>query len=107
MPAKGDKLLPLAVDMISYFYIAEGIVKAVTAEGKAYVLTQTLDDLTEYLNPQLFFRANRQYLISRESVKDIDLWFNNRLAINLRIARPEKVVVSKVRVREFKAWFSG
>lgn len=107
VPAKGDKLLPLAVDVISYFYIAEGIVKAVTAEGKAYVLTQTLDDLTEYLNPQLFFRANRQYLISRESVKDIDLWFNNRLAINLRIATPEKVVVSKVRVREFKAWFSG
>lgn len=107
VPAKGDKLLPLAVDMISYFYIADGIVKAVTAEGKEYVLSQTLDDLTECLNPQLFFRANRQYLISRDAVKDIDLWFNNRLAINLRIAAPEKVVVSKARVGEFKEWFAG
>lgn len=104
---KGDKLLPLAVDIISYFYIAEGIVKAVTTAGKEYVLTQTLDDLTECLNPQLFFRANRQYLISRESVKDIDLWFNNRLAINLRIVTPERVVVSKARVGEFKDWFAG
>lgn len=107
VPAKGDKLLPLSVDMISYFYIADGIVKAMTKTGKDYVLTQTLDELTDCLNPALFFRANRQYLISRESVKDVDLWFNNRLAINLHIAAPEKIVVSKARVGEFKAWFSG
>lgn len=107
VPSKGDKLLPLAVEVISFFYIAEGIVKAVTADGKEYVLTQTLDELTECLNPKRFFRANRQYLISRESVKDIDLWFNNRLAINLHAAVHEKIVVSKARVGEFKEWFAG
>lgn len=107
VPAKGDKLLPLAVETISFFYIAEGIVKAVVAEGKEYVLTQTLDELMECLNPKLFFRANRQYLISRESVKDIDLWFNNRLAVNLHTTTQEKIVVSKARVGEFKEWFAG
>lgn len=105
VPSKGDKLLPLAVEAISFFYIAEGIVKAATGDGKEYVLTQTLDELTECLNPKHFFRANRQYLISRESVKDIDLWFNNRLAINLHAAMHEKIVVSKARVGEFKEWF--
>ncbi|MCD8184410.1 MAG: LytTR family DNA-binding domain-containing protein [Bacteroides sp.] len=104
---KGDKLLPLSVDLISYFYIAEGIVKAVTTEGKEYVLSQTLDELAECLNPSLFFRANRQYLICRDAVKDIDLWFNSRLAINLHSSTPEKIVVSKARVGEFKEWFSG
>lgn len=107
VPAKGDKLVPLSVDMISYFYIADGIVKAMTKTGKDYVLTQTLDELANCLNPALFFRANRQYLISREAVKDVDLWFNNRLAINLHIVAPEKIVVSKARAGEFKAWFSG
>lgn len=107
VPAKGDKLLPLAVTDISYFYIADGIVKAVTSEGKEYVLPQTLDELTECLNPDTFFRANRQYLISKSAVKDIDLWFNNRLAVNLRLATPERIVVSKVRVGEFKEWFAG
>lgn len=106
VPAKGDKLLPLAVEVIYFFYIADGIVKAATADGKEHVLTQTLDELTECLNPKRFFRANRQYLISRESVKDIDLWFNNRLAINLHAAVHEKIVVSKARVGEFKEWFS-
>lgn len=107
VPSKGDKLLPLAVETISFFYIAEGIVKAVVAGGKEYVLTLTLDELVECLNPKLFFRANRQYLISRESVKDIDLWFNNRLAINLHTTTQEKIVVSKARVGEFKEWFAG
>ncbi|WP_418696274.1 LytR/AlgR family response regulator transcription factor [Bacteroides sp.] len=107
VPVKGDKLMPLAVDTVSYFYIAEGIVKAVTMEGKEYVLTQTLDELAECLNPVSFFRANRQYLISKNAIKDIDLWFNNRLAINLRMATPEKILVSKARVGEFKEWFAG
>lgn len=106
VPTKGDKLLPLAVETVSYFYISEGIVKALAVDAKEYVLTQTLDELVECLNPKLFFRANRQYLISREAVKDIDLWFNSRLAINLHTATQEKIVVSKARVGEFKEWFS-
>lgn len=107
IPVKGDKLLPLSVDMIAYFYIAEGVVKIVTFSGKEYTVSQTLDELTELLNPALFFRVNRQYLIAREAVKDIDLWFNNRLAINLKIPIVDKILVSKARVGEFKDWFSG
>lgn len=107
VPAKGDKLLPLAVNEIFYFYIADGIVKAVTQAGKEYVLSQTLDELTECLNPNDFFRANRQYLIAKNAVQDIDLWFNNRLVVNLRIMTPERIVVSKVRVGDFKEWFAG
>lgn len=107
VPAKGDKLLPLSVDEISFFYIADGIVKAVTGARKEFVLTQTLDELTDCLNPSLFFRVNRQYLISKGAVKDIDLWFNSRLAINLHVPTVEKVLVSKARVGEFKEWFAG
>lgn len=107
VPVKGDKLLPLAVDDVSFFYIADGIVKAVIREGKEYVLSQTLDELTECLNPDTFFRANRQYLISRNAIKDIDLWFNNRLAVNLHVPTPERILVSKVRAGDFKEWFAG
>lgn len=107
IPYKGDKLLPLAVEQVQYFCIADGITKAVVSDRESYVLPHTLDELTESLDPARFFRANRQYLISRNAVQDLDLWFNNRLAINLKIPTDDKILVSKLRVNEFKSWFSG
>lgn len=107
IPYKGDKLLPLAVDQIQYFYISDGVTKAVVGPNESYVLPNTLDELADSLDPDRFFRVNRQYLISRNAVQDIDLWFNNRLAINLKVPTEEKILVSKLRVNDFKAWFSG
>ncbi|TWV64268.1 LytR/AlgR family response regulator transcription factor [Parabacteroides distasonis] len=107
IPVKGDKLLPISVDMILFFYIADGNVKAVMTDGKEYLFTQTLDELADSLDPALFFRINRQYLISRKAVQDIDLWFNGRLAINLIVPTLERILVSKARVPEFKTWFTS
>ena len=108
IPIKGDKLLPVSIDMIQLFYIKDCQVKAVLTDGMEYNFSLTLDELVDCLNPSLFFRVNRQFLISREAIKDIDLWFNSRLSINLRHSRmTEKILVSKARVAEFKEWFSS
>jgi two-component system LytT family response regulator len=69
-------------------------------------MSQTLDDIMNQLNPDDFFRANRQYIISRKAVKDMTLWFGNKLSINLTVEVPEKIIVSKARVSEFKTWLS-
>lgn len=107
IPVKGDKLLPVSVDMIQLFYIKDCQVKAVLTDGSEYYIPQTLDELADSLHPNLFFRANRQYLVSREAIKDIDLWFNSRLSINVRYSGiKDKILVSKARVAEFKEWFS-
>ena len=105
VPQKGDKLLPLSVESVYYFYINEGIVKAVTMEGKEYPVSHTLDEIADSLNPMRFFRVNRQYRIARKAIKDIDLWFNGRLSVNLIVPVPEKILISRVRVAEFKEWF--
>jgi DNA-binding LytR/AlgR family response regulator len=105
--AKGDKLIPVKAEEIAFFFIETGIVKAVTFEEKAYRFDYTLDELSNLLNPVIFFRANRQYIISRMAIKDIDLWFNSRLSVNLKISAPEKILISKARIPEFKFWFGG
>lgn len=107
IPVKGDKLLPVSADSILFFHIDEGVVKAMMADGKEYIFPQTLDELTDSLNPAFFFRVNRQYLISRKAVLDIDLWFNGRLSVNMKVSVPEKILISKARVSEFKEWFAG
>lgn len=105
IPSKGDKLIPVQTSDLACFYINTGIVKAFSPDGKSYKFDYTLDELEEMLDPELFFRANRQYIISRTAIRDIDLWFNSRLSVNLKIAVPEKILISKARISEFKKWF--
>ncbi|MBE0655718.1 MAG: LytTR family transcriptional regulator DNA-binding domain-containing protein, partial [Bacteroidales bacterium] len=92
---------------IAYFFIDYGTVKSISYENKSYSMDNTLDELENMLDPEIFFRANRQFIISRKAIKDIDLWFNNRLSVNLKVSLPEKILVSKARVPEFKSWFVG
>ncbi len=107
VPVKGDKLVPLNACDIAYFFIDYGTVKSISYENKSYSMDNTLDELENMLDPEIFFRANRQFIISRKAIKDIDLWFNNRLSVNLKVSVPEKILVSKARVPEFKSWFAG
>lgn len=73
-----------------------------------YLMQATLDEIQEEIDPALFFRVNRQYLISKSSIKDIDLWFNKRLAINLvNKQEPDKIIVSKAKVQDFKEWLTS
>ena len=58
------------------------------------------------LDPNLFFRANRQFLISREAVESLTVWFDSRLRVNLLLPVPEPIYVAKNRASDFKSWLS-
>ncbi len=100
-----DKLIPLAAKDIAYIYIDLRLIKAMTFSGKVHYLNQNLDEIMNQLNPKKFFRANRQYIVAHESIKDVSMWFGNKISLNLVIPTDEKIIVSKARVSEFKNWF--
>ena len=104
MPER-DKLLPLPVSDIAYIYIDFKMAKIVTFDRKEFLINTTLDDLMELLDPDHFFRANRQYIVSRRAIKDITIWFGSKLVVNLIVEVPEKIVISKAKVSDFKNWF--
>ena len=101
-----DKFIPLPVSNIVYIYIDAKTLKINTTDGKVFYMNHTLDDVMSELDPHEFFRANRQFVVARQSIKDVSVWFGNKLAINLFVATPEKIIVSKARVAEFKVWFT-
>lgn len=102
-----DKLIPLATANIAYIHIDLKNVKAITFEGRTFYLNQTLDEIMGQLNQKQFYRANRQYIIAHQAIKDVSIWFGNKLSINLKLPTPEKIIISKNRVSEFKTWFSS
>ena len=103
----GEKLIPLKVEDIAYIDIDNGLVKAHTYDGKIHFMDQTLDELDTQLDPLHFHRVNRQYILARNAIKDIDTWFNSRLSVNLTLPVKEKILISRVKVPDFKNWFTG
>ena len=102
-----DKLVPLSFEEISYCYTSDERVTAYTFDGRTFQLDKSLDTLTGILPEDTFFRANRQFIVARDAIKDMSVWFGSRLSINLKIETPERIIVSKARIRDFKNWFMG
>ena len=101
-----DKLIPLPTSNIAYIYIDTKTVKTIALDEHVYYMSQTLDEIMSQLNPDDFFRANRQFIVARKAIKDITVWIGNKLSLNLLVKVPEKIIISKAKVSEFKEWFS-
>ena len=99
-----DKLMPVAVKDISFFYTNDRSTTVYLKDGHAYPYAKTLEQIAKDLSSDDFFRANKQFLIHRDSVADITVWFDNRLLITLDTTTPEHLYISKNRAAAFKEW---
>ena len=103
IPVK-DILIPVDLCDVSCFYTTDKSTKVYLKNGNYYPYSKTLDSIIASLNPANFFRANKQFIISRNSVKKITIWFDNRLLITLDIEVPERIFISKNNASDFKMW---
>lgn len=101
-----DKLLPVNVDDIACFYSTERKMQIYLKNGDVLEYNKSLDSVISMLDPNKFFRANKQYIIAKDSVKDIVIWFDNRLLVRLPVTLPEPLFVSKNKASEFKNWMT-
>ncbi len=99
-----DRIIPVGEEEIAFFYTSNERVVLTTLEGKSYPVEGTLEALYGEYGGEQFFRANRQFIISRRAIKDISVWFGGRLALNLTVPTPERIIISKARTGEFKGW---
>lgn len=101
-----DKIIPLQTKDIAFVHTFEERVTAYCHNGEKYQIDMTLEALQSKLSSNDFFRANRQFIISRKAVSDISIWFGSRLAVNTTIETPERVIIPKARVHDFKNWLT-
>lgn len=99
-----DKLLPIELHHVSHFYTTEKNTIVYLRDGKMFPYARTLDQIFLSLNPTNFYRANKQFIIARNEVKNITIWFDSRLLITLHREVPEPIYISKNRASDFKAW---
>lgn len=100
----GQKILAVPVEKIAYFYSQNKLSYVVTKEGKKYPLDDPLETIDPLLNPQNFIRANRQYIIGFDSIKEIHPYFKGRVMVELIPENEHEIVISSDKTPEFKRW---
>ncbi len=101
---KGDAIITVKAKEIAYFLAEEKVVLLVLNNSRKYIVNYSLDQLEQVLDPAVFFRINRQFIISEHSIDKISNYFNYKLKLKLLPPAGEDVLVSKSRVAEFKQW---
>lgn len=102
--SKGDELVMLYTDDISYIYKTDNHVLAFTEDGSSYSLTMNMADLELALDPDKFFRINRQYIANIKGIKKISLFFSSKLIVKLKGCDDDNIVISKEKTGLFKKW---
>lgn len=103
----GDKLRTIDVKEIAYIFSASSITFAATFDKHQYTLDQSIDKISDELNPSDFFRINRQYLISPKSILNVYVYPKSRLKVELNPPVKEMIFVSIDKVVDFKKWLDG
>ncbi len=100
---KGNKLLPFQSDQIAFFLSEDKCVFLVSMEGKRYIYQDSLNQLETILDPSVFFRLSRQYLVNRQSIQLLEAYNKGQVAVRLAHAK-EKIVVSRKQTALLKEW---
>lgn len=103
---KGGDMVSLPVNDILYFYKDGRNMLVTTSSGEAYCLSVTIQELESQLDPDKFFRLNRQYLVNIAALKKISPFFNSKLIVLLFHCSDRNIIVSKERAVLFKEWLN-
>lgn len=101
-----NELVPIPIKEIAYIYTENTITYVVCFSGKRSTTNASLDDMYTNLNSTIFFRANRQFIISITAIDKIIKYGNSQLKIVLQFKTSEDIIISKNKAAEFKQWLN-
>ena len=107
MVRTGEHIHSVPASDIILFYAEDRNVFLLCENRKKYIIDYKMEELEDLLDPTLFFRVNRSFMVNINSIKDVIVYSNSRLLIRLHTDCDKEIVVSRERVQEFKDWFNG
>ncbi|MEK6450477.1 MULTISPECIES: LytR/AlgR family response regulator transcription factor [Myroides] len=100
----GSQLKIIQLKEIMCFYSENKATYIKTIEDRNYLIDLSLEEIEKILNPNLFFRINRKFIIELTSIKEISIYSNSRLKISLLKYDNDDLIVSREKVNDFKKW---
>ena len=103
-----NQLKSVSIDNIAYFFSEDKLTFACLNDGKKLPLDFSLKKIEEEINPKEYFRVNKKFLISVNSIQE--MYYVSKLKLKI-ILKPnfgsENIFVAVEKVGEFKSWLSN
>lgn len=103
----GEKIIIIPVEDIAYCFSEDKSTYAVSRNGTRRLLDYSLDMVQDMLDPKLFFRISRSYIVSINAIENISKFLGTRLKLQLNPPSEDEVVVSRSRTSDFLEWLDN
>lgn len=103
----GDHIRSVTTDEIVYFYAEGRNAYVINKQSRRLIIDYKLEELDEILDPAIFFRVNRTYIVNINSIVDVLVYSNSRLKVITEVKTEKEIIVSREKVAAFKKWFDG
>lgn len=103
----GDIIKAVDVSDIAYFYTENKINFLCTFDSRSYAMDLNLDDVERSVDPAIFFRINRQFIVNYQSIHKMVSYSKSRVKLELVPPTEHETIVSTERSPLFKSWLTG
>ncbi len=103
----GEQIKILEASSIAYAMAEQKMCFFYLADGSRLPSDHTLDELEALLEPAVYCRVNRQYLVNISAIETVTTYSKSRLVLKLKPAAKTEVMVSTERSASFKKWLAG
>jgi DNA-binding LytR/AlgR family response regulator len=105
---KGSDFHFCKIDDVAYFYSEYKLIFLVDFKGQKHLTDiKTLTLLEEELDPLIFYRANRKFIVNINSIKKFKVLDRVKLSVELSVKVPEEVIISQENASYFKSWIAS
>jgi two-component system, LytTR family, response regulator LytT len=100
----GQSFIRIGSEECAYFFLDNKLTYLIQFNGRKHLVDFTLEDLEKQLDPKIFFRANRQFIVNIESITSLHNFFGGKLKLHLKPEPEENVIVSREKASSLKEW---
>jgi two-component system, LytTR family, response regulator LytT len=101
-----SRLLLIDQAEICYAAIEEGTIRVVTPTVEGHSKCRTLEDLLELLDPNLFWRAHRGFVVSINHIREVVPWFKSSYQLRMDDRKQTEIPVSRAQTRRLRELFN-
>lgn len=103
----GERLKFIDVKDVLFFYSEEKTTFCRTSDNRNHIIDYTLDQVEELIDSARYFRINRKYIVSVDSIVDMISHVNSRIRLVLKGSSDSDIIVARERVQEFRSWLDA